>query len=146
MIRTIGRLLVRKHVSVLWLYSHLFNLRTNISSSPRAFYGPNLFIFLTESLPKPASLLHILIFSSLFVFVSSCFPHPCTMAQTQITGVASKTTIRKDSSLLWFHIIIDISFSHNATAPLITSNTERARHAFLWAENSGSHFNLWLYQ
>lgn len=68
------------------------------------------------------------------------------MVQTQITWVASKTSIRKGFSLLWLHIIIDISFSHNAAASLITSNTEKARKAFLWTESSGSHFNLWLYQ
>ena len=84
------------------------------------------------------------LFSYLSYFVSSCFSP--LMAQTQITWVASKTTIRKGFSLLWFHIIIDIPFSHNAAGSLITSNTERARYVFLGAKSSRSHFNLRLYQ
>lgn len=132
------------------LYDSLFNCWTNSSSCLSAYHSPNWFFFSphTQSLlPRPVSLLHVLIVLFLHICLTLFLPvFPPLMAQTQITWVASKTTVRKGFSLLWFPIIIGIPFPHHAAASLITSNTETARHAALWAESPPAHFNLWLYQ
>lgn len=124
--------------------SRLFNCWTNISSCSLAFYGPTWFLLShTHNLPVDQYHYYVFWFSFLFLYLSYLFlPISPAMGQTQITWVTSKTSIRKGFSLLWLHIIIDISFSHKAAASLITSNTARARRAFLWTQSSGSHFNL----
>ena len=148
MVRTIGRIL--EQVSVPWLCvipcltaEPIAPPVCQLITAPTDFFFPHA----QSLLPRPVSLLHILIVLFLHICLTLFLPvFPPLMAQTQITWVASKTTIRKGFSLLWFPIIIGIPFPHHAAASLITLNTERAGHAALWAESPRSHFNLWLYQ
>ena len=116
------------------LWNSLCNCWTNGSSCLLAYHGPNWFFFsfMQSLLPRPVSLLHILISFFIFVLVSPCFSPSNGSDSNNLGGF--KDHYQKGFSLLWFPIITGIPFPHHVAASLITSNTERARHAALWAE------------